>query len=186
MMTYILIAIGIVLLKSLMNLVKYLQCKRYSNQYLTWAVGGDDPSILQTKSQVIKLINSAGIEDVKIPWVQPMGYGKLSSFSAGVLLNYPSKQADMARITYYLFENAIGVYKSRIFEGFNPLFWVELFIFLPKNTLSYLGVSSEGLAVKLSQLIWWSVCAITSFAFAFLREDTLLLLRNWADAMLKQ
>ena len=58
-----------------------------------------------------------------------------------------------------MFAESKGAYKSKILETFNPLYWIELIIWLPKQFTLFLGLNKELKAVKtiniLLQTIYW-------------------------------
>jgi len=62
------------------------------------------------------------------------------------------------------FDDAIGIYLSRIKESPNPLYWLDLVICLPKNALCYLGAKPETVIIKILQIVWWiAVFTVTLF-----------------------
>lgn len=74
--------------------------------------------------------------------------------------------------------HATSVFLSRIIECFNPFYWIELIIYLPKSIVNYLGFSSNKLFTKVLQLIWW----IFTPLFLIFREkiiDYILKLFPW-------
>ena len=50
---------------------------------------------------------------------------------------------------------AKGIFKSRIFEAFSPLYWINCILFLPRNILTYLGLDADGIMSKILQLLYW-------------------------------
>lgn len=150
---YYIVAI-IIFIKVAINLSKYLQCKYHLNQYFQW-MKNHSWDLVESKSKVISLIKGAGVSDKMVPFLEPAGYGKLISGQISVLSNFPSLRRDIAELTIGMFHDAIGVYRRRIFETFNPLYWIELIINLPKKILVYLGVNAESVSIKVLQVLWW-------------------------------
>lgn len=156
------IAIYILLYKFLTNVIRYFQVKRYMNRYLKWLHENGKVKffVAEDKAIVKRLINRASVNDARVGYAEPLGYGQISRGMASVLENYPSNMASMAPLMVRMFEEALGVYKLRCFETFSPLYWIEFVIFLPKNLLVYLGVKSENISVKILQIIWWFVSVL--------------------------
>lgn len=120
-----------------------------------------DTNLSTYKRSIVNLFKRAGVKDSYIPTVNAVGYGQIASFNASIFANFPNLFKDHVSITLNMFDEAIGVYRSRIFETFNPFFWVECIIFLPKNILQYLGIDSEKVIVKIFQVIWWFAAPIS-------------------------
>ena len=79
----------------------------------------------------------------------------------------PVRREDIVRITLGMFHRAIGVYRSRMIETINPLYWIETIIFLPRQILNYLGVTPESVIIKIAQLIYW----LAAFVFGIYRFE---------------
>lgn len=131
--------------------------KYFFKRYESWLFNNRDIELLSYKTSIIKLFEKAGIEDCYLPHVAPMGYGKLASYNASVMNSFPNALEDFAMATCKLFQDAIGVYRTRIFETFSPIYWIDLVIFLPKTLFTYLGLNGESVIIKLFQCIWWIV-----------------------------
>jgi len=183
MINLLYIFLAIVLFKLLVNFSKYIQCKRYLDKYLDWLLKGSTWQLVEHKSQVIKLFKDAGIEDGYRGVVEPLGYGKIQTAQVSVFANFPNRREDFVSLTMEMFYQAIGVYRSRVLETFNPLYWIEFVINLPKQVLSYLGVSPENLVVKIAQLIYWIVCAVLGFLFALYKSEIETLVRDWISKL---
>jgi hypothetical protein len=78
-------------------------------------------------------------------------------------------------LTLGMFHQAIGVYRSRAFQAFNPLFWVEVFLNLPKHVLGYLGVKPDNLATRILNVIYW-LCLT---ALTLVKPEMKALMRTW-------
>jgi hypothetical protein len=159
-------------LKLLINLSKYIQCKRYRSWYLRWLVNRKgELSFVEHRSQVIKLFKDAGISDSCLPTAEFVGYGQIATGDASVFHNFPHNRRDMVVATVRMFDEAVGVYRSRTLEVFNPFYWIEFIINLPKHILSYLGVSSESVVIKILQLIYWIAGVVVGFLIALYRPE---------------
>lgn len=157
-------------IKATLNLIKLIQCNHILDKYVHW-LKDQTWKLVEKKSKVIALIEGAGISDQHIPVLKPAGYGKVYSTALSVLDNFPSARKDIYEFTLGLFFNAIGVYRRRTIESFNPLFWIETFIFLPKRTLKYLGANPDSVAVKALQVLWWIFTVAIAILIAIFQEE---------------
>lgn len=129
--------------------------KYFYEKYQSWLFKDREINLLTYKSNIISLFKQANISDSYIPTVTPMGYGQLASFKASVMQNFPSAREDFALIISRMFNEAIGIYRTRIFETFSPIYWINCLIFLPKKSFGYLGLSQESIIIKVLQCFWW-------------------------------
>lgn len=171
-MNYLLVFFVIVAYKVISNLIKLLKLKFYDSEYVKFLA--DKPNhIEQYKIQTIQLFKNAGIKEEFIPISQPTGYGRVANVNASLYINFPSNIQVFAAPTLCLFDNAIGIYRSRVLESFSPLYWVDALLFLPKNILLYIGLDTEKVTFKLCNVIlssiWWFVGA----AFLFFKTELL-------------
>jgi len=190
MINLLYIFLGIILLKFLFNLSKFVQCKRYLNKYDYWK---ENPTLElaleleELQPQVIKLFKSADIQDSQRPHIEPVGYGKGLETMVSVFGNFTSPREDIVVTVLRMFHQAIGTYRSRMLEGFNPLYWVEFIVNLPKQVLTYLGVSSESVVIKISQVIYGVFVvfvAVSSFLFALYKPEIETLVRGWFSGLI--
>ena len=168
----------IVLFKFINNLRKYLLCKRYLKKFKNWA---NDPSweFVEYKSRVIKLLKDAGVKDSILGIANPIGYGQILTGNASVMQNFPSRREDAYVAQKTMLHEAIGTYYGHIAETINPLYWIESLIFLPKRTLTYLGLSSEHFIVKVFQLIYWILCVLGSCMLTLYKEEFTRIIDGW-------
>ncbi|NQT95369.1 MAG: hypothetical protein HQ572_02860, partial [Candidatus Omnitrophica bacterium] len=124
--------------------------------------------LLSKKTTIRKYILEAGIKEVFLPVIQPVQGGGISKTTFSVL-EYPYQiNTDGVGDYYYRgISEAIGHYKHRRNESFNPFFWIELMIFLPKQLAGYAGISSK-VIVNLSQAVYWLILALGAY-FKLLR-----------------
>jgi len=61
---------------------------------------------------------------------------------------------------------AIGFCRDRLLETFNPAYWIEAVIYLPRKMLAYVGLSPESLAARILQVIYWVLSAVWTLSYA--------------------
>ena len=156
----------IIAFKVISNFIKWKRCEKLSKMHIAWLADECD-SFPQYKGEIKKLLKNANISDSYIPMSQHLGLGQISNGNASVYLNFPSRIIPIASSLSNKFDEAIGTYRNRVFESFNPIYWIETLIFLPKNLLQYIGLDSEKVAFKLCNIlltfIWWILGVLLLF-----------------------
>ncbi|HTY39620.1 MAG TPA: hypothetical protein VMC43_00810 [Candidatus Paceibacterota bacterium] len=130
------------------------------NQYLRNAAKNiNDWSVQENKHRIIEIFKRAGLKDNNLPVIEPGGYGYLNTFSVSFFDNIPMIDKKTPSLVIQFFKESIGVFKSRIFDSVNPIYWLETAVFLPRKIFSYLGVGADSLFVKILQVFWWLASA---------------------------
>jgi hypothetical protein len=160
------------------NLSKLIQAKRYLKRYKEY-LPTKSWEALEDKPQIIKLLKGAGIKDSYLPHVEPVGYGRLVTTNISVFDNIFNTREDVVVNTLGMFHQAIGAYRSRVYETFNPLYWLEAGLNLPKHLSAYLGVSPESVLAKIAQLVWWVTLTLGSLLYALYRPEVETLVKAW-------
>ena len=160
---YVLLTVA--LIKVYINTSKYIQVNRYYEKYKRW-LQGENIYLRRNHHQVIKLFKDAGIQDTIFPLVEPLGLGQIATTNVSVFNNFPNATEAMGKATIGKFEQAIGVYHSRVFDTISPLYWIETILFIPKNAFNYLGLDSESILIKIFQLIYWFVGGMLTLIYS--------------------
>jgi hypothetical protein len=126
---------------------------------------------LSCKTQILSYIKNAGVKDRHIPVTQAVGYGHIASSTVSVLDNILNNRKDVASMAMECLLEAKGNYWFRFINSFNPFYWLKIILFIPKYTLSYLGLKEESVVIKIFQIIYWLACAICTFALAIFPEE---------------
>ncbi len=180
MIKIIVVPVLLVVLKAIYNLYYFLIAKRYYREYIKYTKGSKSWYVKEHRQQIITLFKKAGLEDTNQPDAEPMGYGLVSTGSFSVYRNLALLREDIVIIINGQFHEAIGVYKQRIFEAFNPIYWVEQLIFLPRDIFSYLGIKSTNIIVKSTQLIWFLIGAVSIIVGIFFNKE----FTSWVQSIL--
>lgn len=157
-MKIILAVVVIISYKFITNFIAYLNCRRLSEYYRLWL--SDKKEDFPTyKRNVMLLFKKANIKDSSIPATQKIGYGKIASFKASSFDNFPSAHQDFVSDIFFKFEEALGVFRLRMLDSINPLYWIESLLFAPKHLLEYFGLNLEKSSSKIINslllCIWW-------------------------------
>ncbi|MBI2032336.1 MAG: hypothetical protein HYT09_01695 [Candidatus Levybacteria bacterium] len=179
-MKILILTLFLVSLKVLYNLYYFWTAERYYKEYKEYVKDSKSWFIKEHRQQIVKLFKKAGLEDTNQPDVEPIGYGLVSTGSFSVYRNLALLRNDIVIIINGQFREALGIYKQRIFEAFNPIYWVEQLIFLPRIIFSYLGIKSTNVIVKSAQLIWFLIGAVSIIVGIFFNKEFIL----WAQLIL--
>lgn len=176
------ISISIFLYKLMLNFTRLKQIQHYEKEFSAFLC--DKPSkIDEHKLQTIDLFKKAGIKDTYMPVSQPIGFGKVANFNISIFDNFPMSKRTVAEPALLMFKNAIGVYKSRMLESINPLYWIELIVFFPKNILRYIGLDLESSASKLWNVfltfIWWILCTVVTIFLPEIKDSIIKFLAQF-------
>lgn len=146
---------------SIIDLVKIKHYQKYYNDYLN----KKNIKIFQYKTSCITLFKKLNISDSKIPITQKTGYGHYANFTTSLFDNFPDNTTLFTHETLRIFQDAIGICKSHVFECFSIKYWINFVLFLPKKVLTYLNVSAESIFIKIFQIIYW-LCGILLTLFS--------------------
>ncbi len=184
MYTNLLIAFLIICaIRILSNAYKYYRCSKLMTCYLAWLESNyPDEDIFQTKYEVTKLLSVT--PDKGLALTLPTGLGQGYTANHSTLFSYPNRNHPFATATYEMFAESKGVYKTKVLETFNPLFWIDLIVWLPRKFLSYLGINESSFASRLLmillQAIYW-LCSLIAITF---KEDIQSLLLTFITSTL--
>lgn len=172
----------IIAIKIILNLWKFLSVKRYLKLYKSYV---EEPrnSFAQHKSQIIRLFQAASIEEPHVSHIEHEGYGHLTSGTVSTFANLMNTDYSVVSFNVFAFNQAIGVFRTRMFESLNPLFWIEAIIMLPKHILSYLGASPESLIIKISQILFWLISTLIGAYWALFPDELRKLIDRVIDTL---
>lgn len=178
MLNLLYIFLGIVVVKFVMNFANLIQCSRYLARYEQYI---KEPTwgFVEHKHHIVKLLKGADVSDSTVALVEPVGFGLIRRGQVSVQENITATRKDVVGLSIEMLHDAIGVYRSRMSETFNPLYWIEFIIHLPKQTLRYLGAAPESVVIKIAQLVYWAVSVILCFLFALFRPEIETLIKGW-------
>lgn len=156
----------------------YRTCQMIDD-YNYWLVYGDNYIELFERKRIFeKILSKADVSDKYLPVTQPTGYGQLASFQSSIIAQFPSNLEAYAPITIKMLLEAKGIFKERILETFNPIYWIESAIFLPKHALMYLGIKPDNIILKLLQLAWFILAGAYSLLLALYPDAFRLLIER--------
>lgn len=172
---FIYILVSILSLRVIYNIYYLFLTKIYYKKYKDYLKGSKDWFLTEHKQKIIKLFKNAGIGDTTRPDTEPAGYGLVRTSNFSVLQNITVLREDIIVIINSDFRESIGIYKQRIFDTFNPFFWIEVFFHLPTEVFKFLGIGPEKIIVKIFQILWWIIVAISTIVGILFNNEFI----NW-------
>ena len=117
--------------------------------------------INENQLEIKKIIMESGLEDQIISWKESMGLGFANTKKMSTIDNLTISNPKILGSGQMALSRAKGYYKHQAIKSFNPIFWVELVVFLPKEIVSFTGLKSEKksflLTLNFVQLIYWGL-----------------------------
>lgn len=180
-MKYIYIFIGIIILKFLINLINYINNFRYERIWSTFFTEANVNSKTYAK-QIQNHFKNANIKDSNRAITIPTGYGQLATQKFTSFNNIFLNDVDNMALIQNAFLESRGVYKKRMIDSFNPFYWIDLIIKLPKHFIEYLGLDTETIFTKIFQIIYW---LIDSVLLVYYRENIFNFFQNFISELFK-
>ena len=134
----------------------YVRTIYYEKKYMEYLTDKGEVFTLYA-APVKKLFKQAHIPAPMIPFSEPIGYRQIMTASASVFDNMANKRQDTVCHMRSSFIQAKGYFQMSLLECFSPLHWVQLLFFLPSKLCEYLGISSDKIAIKVFQLVYWAL-----------------------------
>ncbi|MBK7378584.1 MAG: hypothetical protein IPJ03_06210 [Ignavibacteriales bacterium] len=115
--------------------------------------------ISENQIEIKKIVLNTGIQDQTQTYMKPLGLGFAKEKGISALDNIAYLNSEIMESSREILTRAKGYYKIHMLKSFNPLFWIEFIVFLPKEILKYLGIPENekisSLIIRIFQLIYW-------------------------------
>ncbi|MBY0377039.1 MAG: hypothetical protein K2Q33_00565 [Gammaproteobacteria bacterium] len=156
--------------------MKYLAVSVTMNSIKDYKLSDKERSILDkiqgSKSKIIDLFKKAELESPLVPVMKDIGLGYSKQVKVDIFENLDMTlivvDTNIPGLILKSFTRGIGVYKQRAIEAINPLWWINLVVFLPERLVCYLGISVENnshirLVAKTLNITYWFISVILWF-----------------------
>ena len=120
-----------------------------------------DYDFAEKTSQIIDLFKKANLANKYISITVPVVGRQYERAKTSIYDNLFLQNQIISNAIHHNFKQAIGVFKRRIYDSINPIFWIELIIYMPKHTLEFIGVSGKN-RTNIFQVIYWFLGIIIS------------------------
>mgnify|MGYP000859111453 FL=1 len=160
--------------------VSFYRLRSIYADYCEWlgSAPANNIHLRQKRSLLKQLLTHANVSDAQVPIVEPMEMNHVMSSNVSALDNFPAKHKRISSVHITLINDALGVYKERMWNSFNPLWWVSVLVFFPRSLCVYLGVEAGNLAVKIVQVLWWLAGIVFTVYKLFFPENLKHLLQG--------
>jgi len=160
----------LVLYKVISNAVRYRQVKHY---LVVFERHLKEPSweMDEAKLKVIALLKGAGVQDAIVPVADVVLPGLVRRGKLSVFNNLPTLRDDVYPLAGSMLHQAMGVYRGRVFEALNPLYWIELALNLPRHVVGYLGVPAQSVLTRVLSVIYWLGASIFTVVYALYKPE---------------
>lgn len=175
----LLVVAGFLIIRSMYYGYYWWMMHRYEGIYTRFIFDGKATKLRLLKTQIKRAVNVAGVMTYEIPTVEPMGWGKLASFKISPLDNLSNRREDVVQMNEGMFLDAIGTLRAKTFESVNPVYWIELIVFLPSKFFGYFGADPHKGVIKALQAVWWLIAAVSTVSGLVFNEQLL----NWMRSL---
>lgn len=117
----------------------------------------DDFTFQQYKEEILTLFKEAGLKDFFVFHQEFLGFGNFANVQLPGFANLTNRREDIVANILRCFNEAIGVFRKRYKDAFNPVFWIEFIIKLPQYFFEFFGVIPEKVIVKVFLVIYWLI-----------------------------
>lgn len=180
-MRFLALFLLVIAYKFLTNLMHYFRIKKLQTYFSEFLEHKCDNMNLY-RQEVLSLFEKAHVKDKKIPVSEHIGNRQIVSGNVSTFSMFPSTRVAFSVTTLNMFEEAEGVFRKNMLDSFNPFYWIDLIVFLPKSLLAYIGISSEVTAYKICNVlftfIWWILGILVVYFKPKLQDFVIKLVRN--------
>lgn len=161
MLIYLIIGIAIIFLyRTLSTGLNYHSIKTEADKFENWLNDKEERIKAPNGEKMRFLLGKAGITESQIPYVRILGPRSYRNDVVDALKSYPTQDRQILKQLIPLIYLGIDTLQYKFRQNFNPMFWVDFVIFLPKHIISYLGLNTDNVFAKLLNIIYWLITPI--------------------------
>lgn len=110
-------------------------------------------------TEIKRRVKAAGVKNPTRSYMEAAGYGFAVQQSMSTLDNILFHNQEILSSASHTLSLAAGSYQTRALQSTNPLYWLEVLFFLPKQIVSASGIDVSSkvadFTLKLIQIIYW-------------------------------
>ncbi len=157
----------------ILNFSKLRRLKKLMSGYEEYIKNPSSQAFHEKKCEIIGLFQSAGLRDPQVPLVQMVDPMHIVRGNYSVFDNLTVLKPEFISAMQALFLESIGVYKKRVSNSINPVYWLEVIFFLPEKIINYFGMSngSQTIAIvsKTLNIVYWVAGIAITFLIYYFR-----------------
>lgn len=116
-------------------------------------------------TEIKRKVEAAGVKNPVRSYMAAAGYGFAAQQSMTALDNILFHNQEILSSASHTLSLAAGSYKTRAFQSLNPLYWLEVIFFLPRQIVSASGIDVSSkvadITLKTVQIIYWVAVVVT-------------------------
>ena len=143
----------VIFIKLIINVSRLIEIRLLFKGYTKW-MKDYDYDFEEKTSQIIDLFKKANLENKYISITVPVIGRQYERAKTSIYDNLFLQNQIISNAIHHNFKQAIGVFKRRIYNSINPMYWIELIIYMPKHTLEFMGVDGKSRS-NILQVIYW-------------------------------
>ena len=163
--------------KFISNTVSWLKIRYYRKRYINYITNPNFDFMVYTES-ITKLFQRAGIKQDLSKTCEYLGAGLFSPGKFSLFKNMGVLREDIPPKMINLFSRAEGAFRARALECFSPFYWIESLLFLPQKIIKYIGLNSDNVFSRISQILYWIIVTLLVAFRTNIYHYILELLRN--------
>lgn len=117
--------------------------------------------IEENQLEIKKIVLNSGIGDQRKSYMESLGLGYAKEKAVSAIDNLAFLNSEIMGTGRQMLQRASGHYKIQAVKSFNPIFWIEFIVFLPKEILKYFNVDENAkigsISIKILQVIYWII-----------------------------
>lgn len=133
-------------------------------EFLKYIEKGEDKHIIEYSTEVKTLFSKSKISDRSLSYMEPVGMGYTKERRINFLENIFVISTEITPTINQFFVESKGFFKYQMKQALNPLYWIDIAIFLPKYLFKYLDFNENSRTSKLLNILYW-VISILIFIF---------------------
>ena len=116
-------------------------------------------------TEIKRKVKAADVQNPQRSYMEAAGYGFAIQQSMTVLDNILFHNQEVLSSANHTLSLAAGSYKTRAIQSINPLYWIEVLFFLPRQIVSASGINVSSkiadVTLKAVQIIYWAAVVAT-------------------------
>lgn len=158
---FLALIIASLIYRALFNLSKFVKIKSLHELYKA-----DINKFVEESQIALSLFKEAGLKDSGVRVTTKSGLVMRTALqdipqyqqqNISVFDNLTFNHQDIIPAVNGLFLKAKGIFRHRLKESINPLFWIQYVFKLPSHLLKYLGLGEGNFIIKFIQILYWGL-----------------------------
>jgi hypothetical protein len=119
-------------------------------------------TLLEGRQAVKALVREAGTDQIQVPIVQLAGYGHVATGHMQPFDNPTANYADVVTMNSHALSMTIGYFRHRRNQSFDPMFWIDTVLNLPKHALPVLEKAPNAVQ-QVVRLVWYGALLASAY-----------------------